>query len=211
MKKIILILLVTIFSCKNENKEIIDNTEEKSEAPKEFITKVSLPLFPAWGNVGIEVKETSEMYLGEKVYLMSRNNESTKSSYAHSRKIFVDYENIYRASVIVKKGENSNLFGLRIMGIYPDRVDAVFNLEDGTVKGVQKTRDFESENATIEILGDGWYKCTVNAIVVADEAKIFLGPTIGNKEINAWTIRTPDDCDVYVLPSSLTLEKVSIE
>jgi hypothetical protein len=211
MKKIILILLLAMFSCKNENKENIDNAQDKLEAPKEVVTKVDIASFPAWGTVGIDIKETSEMYLDMEVYLMSRNDETTKSTYAHSRNVIVDYEKVYRASVIVKKAEKSSLFGLRIMGDYPDRVDAVFNLEDGTVEGVQKTRDFESENATIEVLGYGWYKCTVSAVVVADEVKIFLGPTIGNKQVDAWTIRTPDACDVYVLPSSLTLEEVSLE
>ncbi|MFC0603416.1 phage head spike fiber domain-containing protein [Winogradskyella pulchriflava] len=211
MNRIILILLLALFSCKNKSKKIPDNDGNKLDTPIEVVTKIEFAPFPAWGTVGTEIKETSETYLGESVYLISRNKELTESSYAHTRSIFVEYEMTYRASVIVKKAENGSLFGLRIMGVYPDRVDAVFNLEDGTVKGVQKTRDFESENATIEELGDGWYKCIVSAVVVADDAKIFLGPTKGNENVNGWTIRTPDNCDIYVLPSSLTLEKVSIE
>lgn len=212
MKKILLVLTVmTIFACKKDKKETESATEPIAPIKKELLTSVKFPAYPGWGKVGVDIIETEEMYLSEKTFVISRSDQDSKSSYAHTQKIPVEYANVYKASIKVKKGMLGNLFGIRIAGDYPDRVDAVFNLEEGTVIGVQKTRDFENESANIEHLGDGWYECSVRAEVVADYVAIYLGPTKGKDQAKAWTVRTVDKCDAYMIPSSLKLEKVSIE
>ncbi len=210
MKKIVLALFtIALFACKDDKKKAVEPNvlEEK----KEVLTSVKFPAYPAWEKNGIDITESSDSYLGQEALTLSRSQEDTKSSYAYTGKIPVTPAEIYRVSVIAKKGTNSNLFGMRIAGIYPALVNAVFNLENGTVKGVQKTGDFDYENAKIEDLGEGWFKCIVSAKVAADTISIFLGPTKGVKQVNTWTFRTPDACDAHVIPMSLTLEKGFIE
>lgn len=202
---------MTALACKDDKKVTNKAIEQKGITKKEVLTTIKFPVYPGWGKVGVEITETEEMFSEEKIYIISRSNEDSKSSYAHTQKIPVEYASVYRASIIVKKVENGNLFGIRIAGAYPDRVDAVYNLEEGTVVGVQKTRDFEYESANIEELGGGWFKCSVTAEIAADQVAIYLGPTKGKEHTNAWTVRTTDKCDVYVVPLSLKLEKVSME
>lgn len=216
MKKVFftLLLLSVVFACKDEKKSNQSNTEliEEKEAPKEVLT--ALPVsndISTFSDVSVSFSESTETYLGEAAFLISRTESDSKSSYAQTRKIKVEYAELYRASIIVKKGDLGNLFGLRIQGDYPDRVDAVFDLENGTVNGVKKTRDFLEESANIEKLTNGWYKCSVTAEIVADEVVVFFGSTIGDKDIDAWTVKNEEICNAYIVPSSITLEKVTFE
>lgn len=215
MKKIILLLaLVVTFSCKNEKKTEINGEEitNKEIRPKEVLdTVIVSDDVTTYRKVGVEITDGNEMFLNQNVYLISRSKDDSKSSYASTKKVAVVYTGVYKASIIAKKGSIGHLFGLRIAGSYPDRVDAVFNLENGTVKGVQKSRDFENESANIEDLGDGWYRCSLSAEVAADEVMIFMGPTIGDRRANAWTIKSKEMCNVNIVASSLTLEKVTFE
>ncbi|GAA3656689.1 hypothetical protein [Flavivirga jejuensis] len=71
--------------------------------------------------------------------------------------------------------------GLRIQGVYPNRVDVVFDLENGKVKGYKGTQDFQNVHTTIESLDDGWYKCSLNLDVAADKIRIILDPTTSEK------------------------------
>jgi len=88
-------------------------------------------------------------------------------------------------------------------------VDAVFDLEKGTLKEVRKAQDFENPNATIEPIGDGWYKCTLSAEVSADNMRILLGPTTEDKTVLGWEGKTQELCDVYFVPSSVIIEEVT--
>lgn len=212
MKKIFLALtIVMMFSCKNDKKETDNKAEPIEQVKKEVLTSVKFPAYPGWGKVGIEITETTEMFLGQKTYELSRSLKATKSSFAHTQKIAVNYADLYKASIIVKKGKDSNLFGLRISGAYPDRVDALFDLENGILRGVKKGRDFENESANIEDLGNGWYKCSVTAEVAADDVQIIFGPTTADMSVNGWEGKTKAVCNLYILPSSLMLEEISFE
>ena len=93
---------------------------------------------------------------------------------------------------MVKKGEKDNVFGLRIQGIYPDRVDAVFDLDKGDVLGIKKSKDFTNESASIEPLENGWYKCSITAQVNSDFVKILFGPTSAEKDIVGWEGKTSE-------------------
>lgn len=212
MKKLLLTLLVIIsFSCKNEKKTEISSEEitNKNTKPNEVLEPVLLSDdVTTYRKIGVDISEVNEMFLDQNAHLLSRNKDDFKSSYVSTKKVGVKYAEVYKASIIAKKGSVGNLFGMRIAGNYPDRVDAVFNLENGTVKGVEKSRDFENENANIEDLGNGWFKCSVSAEVSADEVMLFMGPTIGNRKANAWTFKTDDACSVKVITSSLTLERI---
>jgi len=212
MKKVFFaLIIITALACKNDKKETDKAIEPIEITKKEVLTSIKFPAYPGWGKVGIEITEIPEMFSNQKVYELARVSKTSKSSFAHTQNIPVNYASIYRASIIVKKGKASNLFGLRISGAYPDRVDAVFNLENGTVKGVVKGRDFENESANIEPLGNDWYKCSVTAEVAADEVKIIFGPTTRAMSVNGWEGKTNIDCNSYILPLSLALEEISFE
>ncbi len=206
MRKIILaIVLVIAFSCKNEKKEVVKPTEKK-----EVLTKIDIPDYITWGKILIDLDSTSLMYKTNKAFKMARLT-NTKPSYFVSRSIISEYDSDYIASIIVKKGEKSSFFGFRISGPYPDRADAVFDLEKGIVVGVKKFRDFENESAKIESLGDDWYKCTIKTTVLADKINLIFGPTNEKTKIEGWESSTNEFCDIYVIPQSLSLEKVLVQ
>lgn len=210
MKKAILLtlILLTTFSCKNEVKRL--NEGEKVKEKTEIITNVEIPKYNLWGKVRIELEETPLMYGENKAYTLSRTTIS-ESSFAHTQKIMVEWDTDYQASVIVKKGEKTNFFAMRISAAYPDRVDAIFDLEKGIVKGVKRGRDFKKESATIENLGGGWYKCNIKVMVSEVDIKIGFGPTAEEKKIAGWEGETNGLEDIYIIPSSLVLEKISYE
>tara|TARA_B110000967_G_scaffold117159_1_gene119872 strand:+ start:214 stop:834 length:621 start_codon:yes stop_codon:yes gene_type:complete len=204
MKKLIVILFVLIVvSCKkNANK-----TSEIGNKKELIITEVNIPFYTSWGKQRIELEETAVEYTQEKVFRMSRNSIEA-SSYAYTQNISINFERTYRVSVRVKAGEVNNFFGLRIVGSYPDRADAIFDLKEGVLVGVKKERDFRNPEATIESIGDGWYKCSLTAEPYSDSIKIIFGPTVEDKLVLGWEGLVNNKNDIYILPSSLTLEEI---
>ena len=95
------------------------------------------------------------------------------------------------------------------MGNYPDRVDALFDLSEGKVIGVEKTRDFEDPDAEIKDLGDGWYYCSVSSVVVADDVSLIFGPTSKDRPIVSWEAKIDNKSNIYIDPASLKLEEVT--
>ncbi|HRV56376.1 MAG TPA: hypothetical protein P5264_12655, partial [Mangrovimonas sp.] len=74
--------------------------------------------------------------------------------------------------------------------------------------GIKKSKDFTNESASIEPLENGWYKCSITAQVNSDFVKILFGPTSAEKDIVGWEGKTSEKTEVYIIPSSLTLEEV---
>lgn len=207
MKKIFLaIVIMSVISCKEDKKE---KKNLETEIKKELtFTKVNIPSYTSWGKVRADLEETTEAYNQEKVFTLSRNSFS-ESSFAHTQNILVNFESIYRVSIIVKGGENNNFFGLRIVGSYPDRADAIFDLSTGSVIGVKKERDFKNPEATIEALDDGWYKCSLIAEPYSSEMiKIMFGPTIQEKPVLGWEGAVDQKNDIFIIPTSLKLEEI---
>lgn len=70
------------------------------------------------------------------------------------------------------------LYGMRIQGGYPDRVDAVFDLNSGTVGFVAGTN---FADVAADISGpdnNGYYLCSVNCVVANSAAtSVIVGPT----------------------------------
>ena len=153
------------------------------------------------------MSEATEVQSSDITYRIQRAT-TKESSYLVSGFIPVEYDNTYKASVIVKKGTDCNLFGFRMSGTYPDRVDAVFDLEKGELKAVKKAQDFQNEKATIEDYGNGWYKCTISAQVSTYDIRILLGSTSINKDVSGWEGKTEKLCDVYFVPSSVIIEEI---
>lgn len=205
MKKSFLILLLIIVSCKkNQNKP----SEAKVE--KELIiTEVNIPPYTTWGKQRVDLEEVGSDNTLDTVFRISRNSITT-SSFAHTQNISINFESTYRVSVIVKATEDNNFFGLRIVGSYPDRADAIFNLKEGTLVGVKIARDFRNPDATIEAIGDGWYKCSLMAEPYSDSIRILFGPTVEEKVVLGWEGLVDKKNDIYIIASSLTLEEINL-
>jgi hypothetical protein len=63
-------------------------------------------------------------------------------------------------SQFVKADGSGGLWGMRIVGTYPNRVDAVFDLSNGTVS-FSAGSTWAMVSATIQNVGNGWYRCSL--------------------------------------------------
>ena len=69
----------------------------------------------------------------------------------------------YTASIYFKK-DDARYASIRLQGSYPSRVDAVFDLDTGTVSsGPTVFSNFSGPSATIVPATDGWYRCSLTA------------------------------------------------
>ncbi|MFP4844582.1 hypothetical protein [Winogradskyella sp. PE311] len=204
MKKTALLLLVlTMLACKNEKKE--ESTESISEPViiYDTIKTFTDQEIKAWTKTRVELERISDESAVNSFSL--KRLSSTESCYLATGPFAVNYAYVYKVSVNVKKGANSNFFGLRLVGSYPDRVDAFFNLDKGELIETKTTRDFENAKADIKDLGNGWYTCSVEAEVAADNVRVILGPSSGSKNAIGWEGKTDKMDDVIIDPSSLTI------
>lgn len=204
---ILLLILVVTFSCKDKKKKEIEVAPVVVEKQYKIIKSFLTEDIATWAKTKVSVEPTTDVEFSEAAYRLSRNT-ITDPAYFSSGLIPVNYASEYRVSVVVKKGSNNNLFGLRISGLFPDRVDAVFDLDKGTVVDYITSQDFENPMATIEKLPNGWYKCTLSAEVAADNVRIIMGATSAEKSVTSWEGKTEVQGDVYFAPSSITFEEL---
>lgn len=204
---ILLLILVVTFSCKDEKKKETEVViEEVVEKQYKTIKSFSSDGLIGWSKTNVTAEPTTDVEFTDAVYKLSRNTKDV--AYYASGSIPITYASEYRVSVVVKKGSNNNLFGLRISGLFPDRVDAIFDLDKGTVIDYKISQDFENPMATIEKLSDGWYKCSLSAEAAADNVRILMGATSSEKKVTSWEGKTKTRGDVYLIPSSIIVEEV---
>lgn len=209
MKRIIVFLiLVVVFSCKDEKKKETEVVVEEIVKKQYEIVKnfTHLDLLN-WSKVRVNAEPVLNKELQDVTYNLSRIT-STESAYLSSDLIPVTYASEYKVSIMAKKGDNNSFFGLRITGIYPDRVDAIFDLDEGIVVEYSAAQDFESPMATIEKLSNGWYNCTLSAKVAADQVRIIMGETSKEKNASNWEGKTETMGGIYFLPSSIVLKEL---
>ncbi|GAA4891364.1 hypothetical protein GCM10023311_14650 [Flaviramulus aquimarinus] len=171
------------------------------------VKKIIKPKLTSWINNGSQLLKTAVKRNNEDVYTITRKSNS-KPAYSVIANNNTAYGETYKASILVKKGDLSPYFGLRVQGQFPNRVDAIFNLNNGVLKEVKSFGDFNREQATIKALGNGWYKCEVSVKVKSNNVSIILGPTSGEKKVNNWEGITNTINNVNIIPSSLTLQKM---
>ncbi len=211
MKKIVLALFtIALFACKNESKENIKtkSLEQTKVNDIEVLDSVLLPNYPLWLLNRVELKEADVKYNSQQVFKLERVT-TEETAYSSVNNLPVTYGSNYRVSIITKKATIGNSLGLRIVGAYPNRVDAVFDLKNGIKKDVIDVGGFLNGIASIEDLGEGWFKCYLEGEINADKIKIILGPTTGLGKTEAWEAATNEKCNVYILPGSLTLEELA--
>ena len=94
-----------------------------------------------------------------------------------------------------------------MQGVYPNRVDAVFDLETGLVKEtlISGTELAENNKATMESLGGGWYKCSLYADIFAEYMRIVFGPTTNKLKTGLWETRTGELSNTIIVTKSLQL------
>lgn len=213
---------VSTFSLANlkYNQEIIK--EELAKLQKEFgintIDGVSvenldvkeaikLPELEQWISNNASINRASVLYLNNPAYTVKRKS-SSQSSYNVVINIKTSIGNNYKISMIARKGKSSNFLGLRILGVYPNRVDAVFDLNNGKVKSVAHDGSFNNESAEIKDLGGGWYECSLSGKVFSDNINILFGSTNGQMRARSWESKINDEADIIIVPSSLKMEEL---
>ena len=100
--------------------------------------------------------ESPIKYHGSEVKLMTKL-DGYKLAFSALHNVKINNGSTYKLSLIVKKPDIGEGFGLRIQGVYSQRVDAIFDLNLGKVIGaeIHELELAENNRATIESLGDG--------------------------------------------------------
>ena len=215
MKKIILLIAVTVLlSCKSERKKTVNsnglNKKIETSISEAAISTVSLPSFDEWFRNKIDFTVLQETHLMGPVNIISRVLEN-QSAYVSINNLPVYNGSTYKLSVVVKKFENDKNFALRFQGVYPNRVDAVYDLETGIVKEVLLSGNdvmAQNQKATMEYLGDGWYKCSLYADLYADYVRVVMGPTTNKLKTGLWETRTGKKSDALIITKSVKLEEL---
>ncbi|MCD2258238.1 DUF4296 domain-containing protein [Psychroserpens luteolus] len=155
-------------------------------------------------NVRLSFESTDTDFRESDVLKVSRTT-TISSAYAEMGSIDIVPNSLVEVTVFVKKPKNKSALGLRISGVYPNRVDAVFDLNNNTLKGVKSTGYFENEDASIKLINKDWYQCKIKAKANIDKVRIIFGPTDIDKSIGAWEGKSDMFSTVY-----LTLPKVQV-
>jgi len=196
---------------KIDNIEKADDTlNNKSDVVKNNLGKsINIPTvtIDKWKKIKATIKNTNKKYNTKPIYKISRNTIS-ENSYIIIDNIKTTPGSTIQISIIAKKSGIENYLGLRIQGHYPNRVDAVFDLEKGKVKGKSNGGDFTHENAKIESLGKSWYRCTLSGKVNSDKFKVLLGPTSDKRRVLSWEGKTEEKHNIYIIPSTLKIKHI---
>ena len=188
-------------------REELTSINQGKETNITALKRIEIPNFSKWANNEISFKQAATNLNVDRVYTIARNS-NIKPSYSVIPNIRVNYGRTYSVSLIAKKGILGNHMGLRIQGIYPNRVDAVFDLEKGNVKGFENAGGFENASVLITPLGKGWFKCSISAQTFAEDVRVVFGPTSDYRSIGVWEASTKEKLDLLVVPSSMIVEEL---
>ncbi|WP_298893573.1 DUF4296 domain-containing protein [uncultured Psychroserpens sp.] len=139
--------------------------------------------------VGLSVEKEAYDFNNKTVLKMSRSS-ITSSSYMLIRDIKINNGDEVIVSVLVKNTNDKSAFGLRISGTYPNRVDAIFDLNNDKVIGTKAIGYFENETASIISMENGWFECKLKTKANIDDVQILYGPTNIDKPIGVWTVKS---------------------
>ena len=204
MKQLVIILIsLSIFSCKNNSKDnIFDLIQQKG------INEVVLPNYPLWVFNRLSFEQSINNFKNKTFDEIARTS-SDESAYVLLEDIPIEYGHKYKFSIIVKKPEKTGFFGLKIVDVYPERIDVVFDLEHKLVKGIEGSAEFASSSrASIRELQDGWLECSLISNYFSDKIQIIFGPTSRSPKTATWEVKTRDSSNNYIVPSSLILENL---
>ena len=163
-----------------------------------------------WKSRNISVTNTGRNFQGNPSAVLSRVDDS-KPANVEVQNIEVVNGGRYKVSVLVKRSRSNDHFGLRLQGKYPNRADAVFDLKSGKVKGANAIGTFQSESASIEAVGNNWYRCSIDIDVLTSNVKLILGPTKPEKQVQNWEGPVNSACSSELIPNSVRIERLSSE
>ncbi|SDR75238.1 hypothetical protein SAMN04515667_0549 [Formosa sp. Hel1_31_208] len=163
-------------------------------------TELSIPEFSRWQNKSLVLNRNKA------IYEITRK-DNINASYLKINNLNIDFGKEYTVSIVAKKGNSGSLLGLRLQGVYPNRVDAVFDLNKGEVVGSKKQGTFENEKVSITPIGSGWFKCTLTAKVNVDQLNIILGPTDNSKGASNWEGQTATIPSIYLDSDKILIEE----
>jgi hypothetical protein len=162
--------------------------------------ELSIPEISKWQNKSLVLNRNKAIY-----EIIRKDNKN--ASYLKINNLNIDFGNEYMVSFVAKKTESGSLLGLRLQGVYPNRVDAIFDLNNGKVNGTKKQGTFENEKASITPIGNGWFKCTLTAKANVEQLNIFLGPTDNSKDVSNWEGQTATIPGVFLDVDKRLIEK----
>jgi hypothetical protein len=180
-------------------------SEEELPTPlkKKFI-EPDLTNSNLWLNKAVVV-ENSKIN-NKNAFKVTRIDKST-SAFVKISNIETSYGEDYKVTMLVKKQDGNSQFALRLISKYPNRVDAVFNINKGVLKDVVTIGYFENSSAKIEPSTNGWYKCTVTVQPNAENLNIIFGPTSDEKKIIGWEGKSNNLSSIIVTIPIITEEK----
>lgn len=215
MKRFLLIALVFLsFSCENKKKNnqkstTVEEVKRSSiEKEPEIINSLILPGKNLWLLNRITFNESDLTEDGLQSYNVARTSID-ETAYTMVPDIPINYGSKYRLIIMAKRGINGHFLGLRAVGQYPNRIDAVFDLKNGLVKEIKNSGEFVKGNASITPIGNGWYKCSIVSELDTDLVKLIFGPTNESIRTVAWESQAKELLDIHIVPSSLILEEIS--
>jgi len=182
--------------------EDIDLSIKNDEVERFDEIKISKP--NTWQKKNLKVSQNSQ---DKNVFKLERIS-TKEASYVILDSLKTYLNTTYKVSMLIKKGDIGNAFGLRVQGVFPNRTDAVFNLEKGTLKDIANIGSFINEGATIKKQDDGWYKITVNVKPNTDIIKLVFGPTNIDTELLKWVSPTSNKANSFIDFSSIKIEEL---
>ncbi len=183
----------------------LDLIFEKEQSPR--VVKVhDLSNSKNWSQKEVELTASNLKFKGKVSQRIKRSTTST-AGFVRYGNIKIEYGTVNEVSVVVKKDSKNGVFGMRMQGIYPNRVDALFNLSTGKLIETFTEGGFNEESATIKSLGNNWYLCTLMAKANVDKVNVIFGPSNIDKKASNWEGPTKTKSSVIVIPNSLELKE----
>lgn len=179
---------------------------ELAELPPDNAETIDLSNISNWAPRDMDWLTNGPTRNGQLSRKLERTTESS-SGFVRYGGLNIDYGNTVEVSVLVRKSENSGVFGLRVQSIYPNRADGLFDLSKGEVLGSSNQGSYSSSEAMIESVGNGWYLCTLKTVPNDNRVNIIFGPSGLSKKSGNWEGPIKGKSSVYILPTSLTLKK----
>lgn len=213
-KIIISMLFISIMGCKEEKaKKSLEDSKEITEQSEKVIREISISGMDIWEFRGVKMTITDDIFLDQEAYKMEVIDHVETYTFAAINSIKIAYTGgRYRINMVVKPNKENNNFGIRIQEVYPSRFDAVFDLDKGEVRGTFKEGDFvENEKVLIEPIGQGWYKCTIDADIYSSYFRLVFGPTnVPKGQTGVWESESLNDKnrEVLILPNSVKIEEL---
>jgi len=155
--------------------------------------------------IGLNVEKPDDLdFNNNAVYKISRN--STGSAFVLINDIPTKAGDLVSVSVFVKQADKKSTFGLRVSGVYPNRADAVFDLNNKKVIGTQTFGYFENQIATIKKIDNDWVECKMKVEANIDRVQIVFGPTDLSKQVELWEAGSDFISSVYSTIPTFTIK-----